>query len=97
MFGFLATKNCNPFEHPVSRKIFKIYFFLITAITGVIYAIDFEHYDYLHQRLNASVFNYAEDAKISMNMVWRNLPCFYFIDPGYYQYDIIICINKLAV
>ena len=71
-----GTKNCNPFENPVSRKIFKIYFFLITLSLALLYAIDFEHYDYLHQRLNASVLNYAEDAKISMNMVWETYPVF---------------------
>ena len=70
----LATKNCNPFEHPLSRKIFKIYFFIITLSLALLYAIDFEHYDYLHQRLNASVLNYTEDAKISMNMVWETYP-----------------------
>lgn len=36
-----------------------------------LYAVDFEHYDYVHQRLNSSVLNYLEDAKISMNMVWE--------------------------
>ena len=71
-----GTKNCNPFENPVSRKIFKIYFFLITLSLALLYAIDFEHYDYLHQRLNASVLNYVEDAKISMNMVWETYPVF---------------------
>ncbi len=38
------------------------------------YAIDFQHYDYLHQRLNASVLNYTEDAKISFGMVWQTYP-----------------------
>ena len=72
----LGTKNCNPFENPVSRKIFKIYFFLITVCLALLYAIDFEHFDYLHQRLNASVLNYTQDAKISMNMVWQTYPVF---------------------
>jgi phosphoglycerol transferase MdoB-like AlkP superfamily enzyme len=38
------------------------------------YAIDFQHFDYLHQRLNASVINYTEDAKISASMVWETYP-----------------------
>ena len=71
-----VTKNCNPFENPVSRKIFKIYFFLITVSLVFLYAIDFEHFDYLHQRLAASVLNYTADAKISMNMVWETYPVF---------------------
>ncbi len=71
-----ATKNCNPFENAVSKKIFKIYFFAITASLVFLYAVDFEHFDYLHQRLNASVLNYTQDAKISMNMVWETYPVF---------------------
>jgi len=72
----LVTKNCNPFENSISRKIFKIYFFLITVTLVILYAVDFEHYDYLHQRVNASVLNYLGDAKISMNMVWETYPVF---------------------
>ncbi len=71
-----STKNCNPFENTASWKIFKIYFFLITLSLVFLYAIDFEHFDYLHQRLNASVLNYIQDAKISMNMVWETYPVF---------------------
>lgn len=70
----LITKNCNPFENSVSRKIFKTYFFIITVALVFLYAIDFEHFDYLHQRLSASVLNYTSDAKISMNMVWQTYP-----------------------
>ena len=70
----LITKNCNPFENHVSRRIFKTYFFIITVAIVLLYAIDFEHFDYLHQRLNASVLNYTEDARISMNMVWQTYP-----------------------
>lgn len=70
----LGTKNCNPFENNISRKIFKTYFFIITVSLVFLYAVDFEHYDYLHQRLAASVLNYTADAKISMNMVWQTYP-----------------------
>lgn len=71
-----ATKNCNPFINKTSRKIFKIYFLIVSISLAFLYAMDFEHYDYLHQRLNASVLNYAEDASISMNMVWETYPVF---------------------
>jgi phosphoglycerol transferase MdoB-like AlkP superfamily enzyme len=74
LIWLLTTKNCNPFEHPVSAAIFKGYFFLITLTLALLYAIDFEHFDYLHQRVNASILNYAGDAKISMNMVWETYP-----------------------
>ena len=69
-----TAKNCNPFENNISRKIFKIYFFIITVALVFLYAIDFEHYDYLHQRLSASVLNYTSDAKTSMSMIWQTYP-----------------------
>ncbi len=75
----LILKNCNPFENRVSEIIFKIYFLLIALSLVFLYAIDFEHFDYLHQRLNASVLNYTQDAKISMNMVWETYPVFTLI------------------
>ncbi|MEO6893471.1 MAG: hypothetical protein ABI136_00480, partial [Ginsengibacter sp.] len=71
-----VTKNCNPFENSFSKKVFKIYFFIITVALVFLYAVDFQNYDYLHERLNASVMNYLSDAKISMNMVWETYPVF---------------------
>ena len=68
------TKNCNPFEHRVSRKIYKIYFLVATILLVFFYVIDFQHFDYLHQRLNASIINYTDDAKISASMVWETYP-----------------------
>lgn len=69
-----STGNCNPFENKTSSLIFKIYFLLVSLLVVIFYVIDFQHYDYLHQRLNASVINYTEDAKISANMVWETYP-----------------------
>ncbi|MEP6928350.1 MAG: LTA synthase family protein [Ginsengibacter sp.] len=78
IWGFYV-KSCNPFANRTSKKIFLVYFFIIGFTLAILYAVDFEHYDYLHQRLNASVLNYAEDAKISMNMVWQTYPVFRLI------------------
>jgi phosphoglycerol transferase MdoB-like AlkP superfamily enzyme len=71
-----VTKNCNPFENRISKNIFKTYFFIITVSLVFLYAVDFENFDYLHERLNAGVLNYLSDAKISMNMVWETYPVF---------------------
>jgi phosphoglycerol transferase MdoB-like AlkP superfamily enzyme len=72
----LITKNCNPYENAISRRIFKIYFFIISISLALLYAIDFEYFDYLHQRLNASILNFALDAAISMHMIWQSYPVF---------------------
>lgn len=38
------------------------------------YGCDYYHYDYLHQRLNASVLNFLADATISGAMIWETYP-----------------------
>ncbi|HUS03309.1 MAG TPA: sulfatase-like hydrolase/transferase [Chitinophagaceae bacterium] len=67
-------KNCNPFADSTAAKIWKTYFLIVTILLVFFYSVDFQHYDYLHQRLNASVLNYTEDAKISFTMVWQTYP-----------------------
>lgn len=47
--------------------------FFGTAII-FIYTFDFFHFAYLRERLNASILNYAEDAGISLKMVWQSYP-----------------------
>ena len=76
LLWLFISKNCNPFENPFSTKVFKVYFFLVTVALVFMYAIDFEHFDYLHERLNAGAMNYLSDARISMNMVWETYPVF---------------------
>jgi len=55
----------------------------VLGLTGVaafllvfFYLVDFAHYSYLSQRLNASVLNYLADAAISTTMVWQTYPVF---------------------
>ena len=64
----------HPFRSSTGKKI---WFTVIAAATLFIvffYVIDFAHYSYLSQRLNASVLNYLQDMSISMNMVWESYP-----------------------
>ncbi|HEY4336659.1 MAG TPA: LTA synthase family protein [Puia sp.] len=55
----------------------------VLGLTGVaaflvvfFYSVDFAHYSYLSQRLNASILNYLADAAISTTMVWQTYPVF---------------------
>lgn len=68
------VKNCNPFQNRLSKKVWRIYLIVIISVLIFLYGLDIQHYDYLHQRLNASILNYAEDAKISFGMVWETYP-----------------------
>jgi phosphoglycerol transferase MdoB-like AlkP superfamily enzyme len=64
----------NPFRRKAAVRIWQWLLSIIFLIILGFYIIDFFHYDYLKQRLNASVLNYLQDAGISMGMVWETYP-----------------------
>ena len=64
----------KPFTGSGSRKSLLIFTRFFGLLIIIIYTFDFFHFDYLRQRLNASVLSYTEDAKISGNMVWESYP-----------------------
>lgn len=72
----LTTKNCNPFQNRASANVFKAYFFICSVLIVIFYVADFQHFDYLHQRLNATILTYTEDASISTNMILETYPVF---------------------
>jgi phosphoglycerol transferase MdoB-like AlkP superfamily enzyme len=47
---------------------------IMLVLLLLIYTIDFAHYAYLSQRLNASALSYLQDAGISVGMVWQSYP-----------------------
>lgn len=69
-----SIRLLNPFNNRAARTGWLVLFGLITFTVVFFYALDFGHYAYLRQRLNASVLNYLEDAAISMDMVWQSYP-----------------------
>jgi phosphoglycerol transferase MdoB-like AlkP superfamily enzyme len=66
----------SPFYSKTTRRIWMIVTGLLLTILVFVYVVDFAHFSYLQQRLNASVLNYLEDAGISLNMVWESYPVF---------------------
>ncbi len=64
----------NPFVMPGARRFWNILLPLLAMALLLFYLIDFYHFDYLHQRLNASVLNYLDDAGISGKMVLQTYP-----------------------
>ncbi len=77
--GLAMLLLCSiPWLHPFkNRKAGPWWVFVLTLVFVIIlvfYGADFYHYDYLHQRLNASVLNFLEDAAISAGMVWQTYP-----------------------
>ena len=69
----------SPFRSSLNKKIWNIVFGLVAFSIVLFYLLDFAHYAYLSQRLNASVMNYLDDAAISMSMVWQSYPVIWII------------------
>jgi phosphoglycerol transferase MdoB-like AlkP superfamily enzyme len=69
----------NPFKHRMAAKAWLAILAVIVFILLFLYTVDFAHYSYLTQRLNASVLNYLEDAGISLKMVWQSYPVIWLV------------------
>jgi phosphoglycerol transferase MdoB-like AlkP superfamily enzyme len=64
----------NPFTSRRAKRGWMIYWGIASLLLVFFYVVDFAHYAYLGQRLNASILNYLQDAGISMDMVWQSYP-----------------------
>lgn len=61
------------------KKFSIIYLTIISFVLVLMYVIDFAHYAYLNQRLNASALALLEDTAISLNMVWESYPVIWML------------------
>lgn len=64
----------NVFSPTGGRRFWLTLLGLFSGLLLVLYACDFLHYQYLHQRLNASVLGFLKDAHISSGMAWQSYP-----------------------
>jgi hypothetical protein len=69
-----SIRGLSPFHSAAARKGWNVFFAVVVFLLILFYFVDFAHYAYLSQRLNASVLNYLEDAGISTKMVWQSYP-----------------------
>jgi phosphoglycerol transferase MdoB-like AlkP superfamily enzyme len=74
MMLLCAIPFLNPFKNNKVKRFWNILLPLVFFIVILVYVIDFYHFDYLHQRLNATVLNYLEDAGISFSMMSESYP-----------------------
>ena len=74
MMLLCAISYLNPFKNYTAKYFWNILLPLVFIIMVLVLAIDYYHFDYLHQRLNATVLNYLQDAGISFNMMWQSYP-----------------------
>ncbi|MFT3683133.1 MAG: LTA synthase family protein [Ferruginibacter sp.] len=64
----------NPFKKYRARPFWTVLLTIIFMCMVFFYAVDYYYYDYLKQRLNASVLAYLKETQISADMVWETYP-----------------------
>lgn len=74
LLTFIFSFFVNPYNSIWCKRVIVMIWSLFSLLFVISYTSDFLHYAYLSQRLNASVLNYLEDAKISMAMAWQSYP-----------------------
>ena len=69
----------SPFYSERSKKGWAIYLAIVTLLLLFFFGADFGHFAYVNTRLNASALNFAEDAKISFEMLWQSYPMVWIV------------------
>ena len=64
----------SPFYSERCKRGWAIYLAVVTLFVLFFFGADFGHFAYVNTRLNASALNFAEDAKISFEMLWQSYP-----------------------
>ena len=64
----------DAFNTTFGRRLWLTLLGLFSGLLLVFYVGDLLHYQYLHQRLNASVLGFLGDATISGGMIWQTYP-----------------------
>jgi phosphoglycerol transferase MdoB-like AlkP superfamily enzyme len=74
MLAFGSVPKLFPFASKRRGRAWLAMVGVLSFFMLLIYTIDFAHFSYLNQRLNASVLNYLDDTSISLGMVWQSYP-----------------------
>jgi len=69
----------SPFYSERCKRGWAIYLAIVTLLLLFFFGADFGHFAYVSTRLNASALNFAEDAKISFEMLWQSYPVVWII------------------
>ncbi|MDQ7075174.1 MAG: LTA synthase family protein [Gammaproteobacteria bacterium] len=56
------------------RTLGQLYLVCVMAFISLAYFLDFGHYAYLKERLNASVLRFVDNPEISASMLWQSYP-----------------------
>jgi phosphoglycerol transferase MdoB-like AlkP superfamily enzyme len=93
-------KAVHPFATNQGKKISFLVWMGFSVFLILFYTADFIHYAYVHQRLNASILSYLDNAAISMQMMWQSYPIlliiFVFVAALFTMYQLVRFTFKLA-
>lgn len=71
-----AFPALNPFKRQGATRYWNIFLPIAWFLLILVYAVDFYHYDYVQQRLNANILSYFKDASITLQMGLESYPVF---------------------
>lgn len=74
LFAFGNFPALHPFKKKGAKKAWTWVLGILFLVLILFYIIDFLHFRYLNQRLNASALGFLQDAGISASMVWQTYP-----------------------
>jgi len=75
--GFIP--NFTPYSSVNGKRFWTSYMAVVTFVMMFFFGADYGHFAYVNTRLNASALNFAEDAKISIEMLWQSYPLFWIL------------------
>jgi len=58
----------------IAKWIWLVYFVAVAAFLILTYFVDLAHYDYLHDRLNASAIDHILSPMIALQLIWETYP-----------------------
>lgn len=76
---FSYVPGFSPYSSIAARKFWTSYLAAATFVIIFFFGADYGHFAYVSTRLNASALNFAEDAKISAEMLWESYPLFWIL------------------
>lgn len=73
------SPRLSPFYSEKNKKWWTWYLAIATFVLFFFFAADFGSFTYNRTRLDAGALNFAEDASISLSMLWQSYPLFWLV------------------
>jgi phosphoglycerol transferase MdoB-like AlkP superfamily enzyme len=64
----------DPSRSRGGRRIWTAYLLGLAALFAIVYAFDFGHYDWMHGRIDATIFDHLREAGTALRVGWESFP-----------------------